>query len=164
MLIDNAKGVEDRTRKLFDVCRLRGIPVLTFINKCDRDGIEPLELLDTIGNALGIQCAAVNWPVGGGREFMGVAIRGTADVLLFGEGKGTGLVEFEKVARTSDHIPDSLRGKLAEDLDLLDGAGETYASDRFLAGQQTPVFFGSALTNFGVQPFLEAMVDIAPGP
>jgi len=164
MLVDNAKGVEDRTRKLFEVCRLRGIPVLTFINKCDRDGIEPLQLLDDIGQALGIQCAPVNWPVGSGREFQGVAIRGADEVLLFGQGRGTELVEFERVGRGSERIPDRIRGQLAEDLELLDVAGDAYTPERFLGGQQTPVFFGSALTNFGVEPFLEAMVDIAPGP
>lgn len=164
MLVDHAKGVEDRTRKLFEVCRMRGIPVLTFINKCDREGIEPLQLLDEIGNALGIQCAALNWPVGSGREFVGVAVRGADEVLLFGEGRGTELVQFERVGRHSDHIPESLRARLHEDLELLDGAGEPFDGTRFLAGKQTPVFFGSALTNFGVEPFLTAMVDLAPPP
>jgi peptide chain release factor 3 len=168
MLVDNAKGVEDRTRKLFEVCRLRGIPVLTLINKCDREGIEPLQLLDDIGAALGIQCAAVNWPVGSGKEFCGVAVRETEEVMLFGEGglasRGSDLVEFERVALTDERIRERLRSQVRDELDLLDGAGERYDPRRFLDGRQTPVFFGSALTNFGVQPFLEAMVDIAPGP
>ncbi len=163
MLIDNAKGVEDRTRKLFDVCRMRGIPVLTFINKCDRDGIEPMQLLDDVGKALGIECAAVNWPVGNGREFCGVAVRGTDEVLQFdNETRGTELVEFKRMK--IDALSDRLRGPLQEELELLDGAGEAYTRERFLAGKQTPVFFGSAMKNFGVEPFLEAMVDIAPGP
>jgi peptide chain release factor 3 len=163
MLIDNAKGVEDRTRKLFEVCRMRGIPVLTLINKCDRDGIEPIQLLDDVGAALGIQCAAVNWPVGEGKEFVGVAERATGDVLRFtGGNRGTDLVEQERI-RPED-LPEKLALKLMEDLELLDGAGEAYDRERFLAGKQTPVFFGSAMTNFGVQPFLEAMVDMAPGP
>jgi peptide chain release factor 3 len=163
MLIDNAKGVEDRTRKLFDVCRMRGIPVLTLINKCDREGIEPIQLLDDIGAALGIQCAAVNWPVGSGRDFVGVAERATREVLRFRHGDhGTDMVEFERL-QTSE-LPEKLGKQLEEDLELLDVAGETYDRDTFLAGKQTPVFFGSALTNFGVQPFLEAMVDMAPGP
>ena len=164
MLVDNGKGVEDRTRKLFEVCRMRGIPVLTFINKCDRDGIDPLQLLDDIGTALGIQCAAVNWPVGQGKEFCGVAERDTGEVLLFGPGRGTGVVEFERVSQGSDHIPERVRAQLIEDMELLDGAGERYDHQRFLDGKQTPVFFGSAMNNFGVQPFLEAMVEIAPGP
>ncbi|MDP2311132.1 MAG: peptide chain release factor 3 [Pseudomonadota bacterium] len=163
MLIDNAKGVEERTRKLFDVCRLRGIPVLTLINKCDREGIEPLQLLDDVGAALGIQCAAVNWPVGSGKEFVGVAERSTGDVLRFSGGnRGVDLVEQERI-RPED-LPEKLGTQLIEELDLLNGAGETYDREKFLAGKQTPVFFGSAMTNFGVQPFLEAMVDMAPGP
>jgi peptide chain release factor 3 len=163
MLIDNAKGVEDRTRKLFDVCRMRGIPVLTLINKCDREGIEPIQLLDDIGNALGIQCAAVNWPVGTGKDFIGVAERATGDVLRFvGDRRGTDLAEQERIR--VDDLPPELAAHVRDDLDLLDGAGETYNRDKFLAGKQTPVFFGSAMTNFGVQPFLEAMVDMAPAP
>ncbi len=162
MLIDNAKGVEERTKKLFEVCRMRGIPVLTLINKCDREGIEPLTLLDDVGRALGIECAPVNWPVGTGREFVGVYDRATRDVLRFGPGKGTELVEFERVAPES--LPDNLRAKLQEDVELLDIAGDSYDPLKFLQGKQTPVFFGSAMNNFGVQPFLEAMVDMAPGP
>jgi peptide chain release factor 3 len=162
MLIDNAKGVEDRTRKLFDVCRLRGIPVLTFINKCDRDGIDPLTLLDDVGRALGIECAPVNWPVGAGREFVGVYDRPSRQVLRFGSGRGTELVEFARVEPSA--IEGSAATKLAEDIELLDVAGDGYDPERFLAGKQTPVFFGSALTNFGVEPFLAAMVDMAPGP
>src|SRR4051812_11838966 len=120
MLIDNAKGVEDRTRKLFDVCRLRGIPVLTLINKCDRDGIEPIQLLDDVGAALGIQCAAVNWPVGTGREFLGVADRASGDVLRFtGGNRGTDLVEQERV-RPED-LPEKLALNLMDELDLLNG-------------------------------------------
>ena len=162
MLIDNAKGVEDRTRKLFEVCRLRGIPVLTFINKCDREGIEPLTLLDDVGNALGIECAPVNWPVGTGREFVGVYDRAARQVLRFGEGRGTELVQFDRVQPAD--LPENLRNKLEEDVELLDIAGDSYDPEKFLAGKQTPVFFGSAMNNFGVEPFLNAMVNIAPGP
>jgi peptide chain release factor 3 len=162
MLIDNAKGVEERTRKLFDVCRLRGIPVLTFINKCDREGIEPLTLLDDVGRALGIECAPVNWPVGSGRDFVGVYDRAAGKVLRFGEGRGTELVQFEAI--DPDALTGALRTKLDEDRELLDMAGDTYDPERFLAGLQTPVFFGSAMKNFGVEPFLDAMVHMAPGP
>jgi peptide chain release factor 3 len=165
MLIDNAKGVEDRTRKLFEVCRMRGIPVLTLINKCDRDGIEPMQLLDDVGAALGIQCAAVNWPVGEGREFCGVADRASREVMLFhGGSKGTDVVEFDRVKADDSRVPEKLALKLMDDLDLIDGASEGYDRDRFVKGLQTPVFFGSAMNNFGVQPFLEAMVEMAPGP
>jgi peptide chain release factor 3 len=162
MLVDNAKGVEDRTRKLFEVCRLRGIPVLTFVNKCDRDGIEPLQLMDDIGTALGIQCAAVNWPVGSGKEFCGVVVRETREVLLFAGGKGNEVVAFDRVGL--DAVPAKLASQVRDELELLDGAGETFDRVRFLATKQTPVFFGSAMTNFGVEAFLEAMVDIASEP
>lgn len=162
MLIDNAKGVEERTQKLFDVCRMRGIPVLTFINKCDREGIEPLTLLDDVGRALGIECAPVNWPVGTGRDFVGVYERSTGKVLRFGEGRGTELVQFEAVE--PETLEPRLLAKLDEDRELLDIAGDTYDRERFLAGKQTPVFFGSAMKNFGVEPFLNAMVHMAPGP
>ncbi len=165
MLVDNAKGVEDRTRKLFEVCRLRGIPVLTFINKCDREGIEPLQLMDDISTALGIACAPINLPVGSGREFCGVVERTTRDVVYFERDiRGTELVRFERVRLDDPRIPESAVAKVTEDLELLEMAGETYDLEKFLAGKQTPVFFGSAMTNFGVEPFLEAMVDIAPGP
>src|SRR5262249_50696867 len=138
MLIDNAKGVEDRTRKLFDVCRMRGIPVLTLINKCDRDGIEPMQLLDDVGAALGIQCAAVNWPVGEGREFCGVADRASREIMLFhGGAKGTDIVEFDRVPSDDPRVPEKLALKLAEDLDLIDGASEGWDRDRFVAGKQT---------------------------
>jgi peptide chain release factor 3 len=165
MLIDNAKGVEDRTRKLFDVCRMRGIPVLTFINKCDREGIDPIQLLDDVGNALGIQCAAVNWPVGSGRGFCGVALRASREVVMFDrEVRGTDLVPFRRVPLTDPTLDADLAARVSDELDLLDGAAEAYDPERFLAGKQTPVFFGSAMTNFGVEPFLDAMVDMAPGP
>ncbi len=165
MLIDNAKGVEDRTRKLFDVCRMRGIPVLTFINKCDRDGIEPIQLLDDVGAALGIQCAAVNWPVGSGRGFSGVAIRGSREVVLFeGGSRGVDVVPFRRVKLDDPSLSPELAASVSDDLDLLDGAAEVYDPTRFVDGKQTPVFFGSAMTNFGVEPFLDAMVDMAPPP
>jgi peptide chain release factor 3 len=166
MLVDNAKGVEDRTRKLFEVCRLRGIPVLTFINKCDREGIEPLQIMDDISAALGIACAPVNLPVGSGRDFCGVVERATREVVLFERdaSRGADLVKFERKPFAEAELSASIREKVAEDLDLLDMAGETFDRDAFLATKQTPVFFGSAMTNFGVEPFLEAMVDIAPGP
>ncbi|MEN9787194.1 MAG: peptide chain release factor 3 [Pseudomonadota bacterium] len=166
MLVDNAKGVEDRTRKLFEVCRLRGIPVLTFINKCDREGIEPLQLMDDIATALGIACAPVNLPVGSGRDFCGVVERASRVVVRFERdgARGTELVPFTRIPFADADLPESVAAKVAEDLDLLDMAGETFDREAFLAGRQTPVFFGSAMTNFGVEPFLEAMVDIAPGP
>ncbi len=166
MLIDNAKGVEDRTRKLFEVCRMRGIPVLTLVNKCDRDGIEPLQLLDDVGQALGIQCAPINWPVGSGRDFVGVVERSSGEVLLFSNSGGHDVVPFEriKLSEAEDRIREPVYKQAVEDLELLEGAGELFDQERFLSGKQTPVFFGSAMNNFGIEPFMQAMVDLAPGP
>ncbi len=169
MLIDHAKGVEERTRKLFDVCRLRGIPVLTFVNKCDREGIEPLQLLDDVGRALGIDCAPVNWPIGSGREFRGVVDLARRKVQRFHEqtGAGTALVGYDELDVSADLeslFGTSVTHQLQEDLSLLDGAGEVFDPERYLKTQQTPVFFGSAMTNFGVEPLLEALGQIAPGP
>jgi peptide chain release factor 3 len=167
MLIDNAKGVEDRTRKLFDVCRMRGIPVLTLINKCDREGIEPLQLLDDIGVALGIQCAAVNWPVGSGKNFCGVVERASHEVQIFQpQVGGFDIVPSIKVPmdQLGDKVAESVALNVMEELELLDGAGETFDRTRFLDGKQTPVFFGSAMNNFGIEPFMEAMAEVAPAP
>ncbi len=167
MLIDNAKGVEERTRKLFEVCRMRKIPVLTLINKCDRDGIDPLQLLDDIGAALGISCVAINWPVGSGREFRGVVERKSKEVLIFqSQIGGFDLVPIQRmsVEEAESTLSESVWKQLCEDVELLDGAGEEFDHEKFLAGEQTPVFFGSAMNNFGIEPFMEAMVDIAPGP
>jgi peptide chain release factor 3 len=169
MLIDSVKGVEPQTIKLFQVCRMRGIPILTFINKLDRLGREPLSLLDQIESILGIPCTAVNWPIGAGHEFQGVYDRAKQELLRFARGEGnsrqapmttTGLADPELRAMLGDHAHD----QLVSDLSLLEGAGTELDREAFLAGQVTPVFFGSAMNNFGVEPFLSWLVELAPSP
>jgi peptide chain release factor 3 len=170
MLIDAGKGVEAQTRKLFEVCRISGIPIFTFINKMDRLGRDPLELLADIEEVLGIDAVPLDWPVGAGSEFRGVYDRQLQKLLLFSGGKhGTTLVEQTEIEGAIDAaaVRDAM-GSAGPDvrdaLELLDGAGETFDPSRVRAGAQTPVFFGSALTNFGVLPFLERFLDIAPCP
>ncbi len=169
MLIDSAKGVEPQTVKLFEVCRLRQIPILTFINKLDRDGREPLALLDEIEQVLGIPCSAVTWPIGFGQTFEGVYDRWSRLVLHFDRGNPSE----RKVSMTTSSLQErALQGEiggyaytqLREELALLDTAGAPWSLDRFLRGEVTPVFFGSALTNFGIEPFMDRFLELAPPP
>ncbi len=171
MLIDAAKGVEAQTRKLFEVCRLRGISIFTFINKMDRHGRDPLELMSEIEEVLGIDAVALNWPVGAGNEFRGVYDRLGRRLQLFSGGEhGASLVDMQEVEGPHDGpavraaLGAQQADELAEALALLDGAGASYDPERVRAGRQTPLFFGSALTNFGVQPFLERFLELAPPP
>jgi peptide chain release factor 3 len=170
MLIDAGKGVEAQTRKLFEVCRLSGIPIFTFINKLDRLGRDPLELLHEIEEVLGLDAVPLNWPTGMGSAFRGVYDREARRLLLFHGGRhGTVRVEQTEIAGAIDApaVHEALGGaarELRDALELLDGAGEAFDPDRVRAGAQTPVFFGSALTNFGVLPFLERFLEIAPCP
>ena len=168
MLIDHAKGVESRTLKLFEVCRRRGLPILTFMNKLDRAGHDPLALLDEVSAALGgLRCVPINWPIGMGRDFRGVVDVRSREVLLFtGEGRvGAGMVDTERLS--FDAAKERIGGPLdevEEELDLLELAGDAWSHDDFLAGEVTPVFWGSAMTNFGIEPFLEFLVEQSPGP
>ena len=168
MVIDAAKGVETQTRKLFPVCRMRGIPVLTFINKMDVPGRDPLDLMTEVEDVLGIQACAVNWPAGSGSEFQGVAERANRELLRFSRaatgGAAKAIIERAPLAEMDQHLEPEIAGKLRADLELLDGAGNLFERDKFLSGQVTPVFFGSALTNFGVEPFFDAFVKLAPPP
>ncbi len=170
MLIDAGKGVESQTRKLFEVCRMSGIPIFTFVNKMDRLGRDPLELMSDIEDVLGIAAVPVNWPVGAGSEFRGVYDRQHERLLLFSGGKhGTRLVEQSDLAGPIDSpaIVDamgSMGGQVREQLELLDVAADPFDMEHVLAGEQTPLFFGSALTNFGVSPFLDRFLEIAPCP
>jgi peptide chain release factor 3 len=168
MVIDSAKGVETQTRKLMDVCRLRDTPIITFINKMDREGREPLELLSDIEESLGIECAAMTWPIGMGKSF-----RGTWNILknelhLFSATHGGKIQAGLVIKGLDDPRLDELLGDQAADLrrdmELVAGAGYPFDRDRYLAGRQTPVFFGSAINNFGVQELLNAFVDLAPAP
>jgi peptide chain release factor 3 len=169
MLIDNAKGVEPQTIKLFQVCRMRKIPIVTFINKMDRHGLDLLGLLDEIESVLGIPCSPVNWPIGAGPEFQGVYERWSRQLLRFEKAEGGARKAPVELSSLEDPalleaIGDDAYRKLIEELDLLEGAGAPFDRERFLAGELTPVFFGSAITNFGVEPFLDRFVELAPSP
>ena len=168
MLIDCVKGVEPQTIKLFQVCRMRGIPIVTFINKMDRDGKDPFELLDEIERVLGIPCSPANWPVGSGDLFAGVYDRWHKSLLLFEEGSRSqriGMHEGEwDDADLVAWVGANRLNKAREDLELLETAGTAFDREKFLAGQMTPVFFGSAMTNCGLAPLLDKFVDLAPPP
>ena len=168
MLVDVAKGVEPQTIKLFEVCRLRKIPIVTFINKMDREGKPPLDLLDEIETVLGIPTSPLTWPVGMGKEFRGVYERETKRFLRYER------AEFgRKAARLeasldddglADEIGETALNALRDEVGLLDDAGNDFDMERFLAGEVTPVFFGSAMNNFGVEPFLERFSSLCPEP
>ncbi|MBW4699940.1 MAG: peptide chain release factor 3 [Aphanocapsa lilacina HA4352-LM1] len=169
MLIDAAKGIEAQTRKLFDVCRMRGIPIFTFINKLDRPGREPLELLDEIEKVLGIDVYPVNWPIGMGDTFRGVFDRLEHTVHLFDRttgGKKMAPVTVGAIgdARMRALMDEGTYAQIVEEIELLDAAGVPFDLDRVAAGQLTPVFFGSAANNFGVQLFLDAFIRFASRP
>ncbi|MHB8383240.1 MAG: peptide chain release factor 3 [Candidatus Binataceae bacterium] len=169
MLIDSAKGVEPQTVKLFQVCRMRQIPILTLVNKMDRNGREPLALLDEIERVLGIPCSPITWPIGAGQAFQGVYDRWSRQVMRFdradsGARKADVTVSsLEQDALRSD-IGEHAYTQLGEELALLDTAGTPWDRERFLRGDLTPVFFGSALTNFGIEPFLDRFLVLAPPP
>jgi peptide chain release factor 3 len=169
MLIDSVKGVEPQTIKLFQVCRMRGIPIATFVNKLDRAGRDPFDLCDEIERVLGIPCSPVNWPAGAGPSFLGVFDRGRGRLLAF-ERADAGARRAPMTERDLDDplVGETLgaagRARLAEELALLDSAGNPFAPESFLRGEVTPVFFGSAMTNFGVEPFLDRFVELAPPP
>ena len=171
MLIDAAKGLEAQTRKLFEVCRMRSLPTFTFINKLDRPGRGPLELLDEIERELGLAVYAVNWPVGMGEDFRGVYDRRTGLVHLFERQHQGRKQALEQVVSLSDPlaevlIPAALLRQLKEDLEILDGVAPAFDIEAMHRGAMTPVLFGSAVTNFGVEPFLKAFLQyaVAPGP
>lgn len=169
MLIDAAKGVETQTIKLFHVCRMRGIPIFTFVNKLDREGKDPFELMEEIERVLGMRCCPMNWPVGMGATFQGVYDREQRHVEIFhGGDHGQRQVQTETSGpddpRLGQVIGDELQAKLQEDIELLDLAGDPWDFDRFRQGELSPLFWGSAMNNFGVQPFLEYFLRLAPAP
>ncbi len=169
MLIDAAKGVEEQTKKLFHVCRMRGTPIVTFVNKLDRPARDPFELMSEVEEVLGLATVPITWPIGSGDLFQGVYDR-----------EGKRVLTFERTAKNATKAPVKVGGiddpKLEEMLgadavselrgaiELLEGAGDDWDRDRFLRGDISPVFFGSALTNFGVEPFLEDFAGICPAP
>jgi len=169
MLIDAAKGVEAQTIKLFKVCRMRGIPIFTFVNKMDRAARDPFALMEDIENVLGIRTCPMNWPIGVDGDFQGVYLRNSGTISLYSGGNhGANMVEETQVA-LSDPAAQKLIAKhyldrLQNEIELLDVAGDAFDRDAVLHGQLTPMFFGSAITNFGVEPFLEAFLDVTPPP
>jgi len=169
MVIDAANGVEAQTRKLFEVCRRHRLPILTFVNKFDRPARDPLELLDDIERTLGIHAAPVNWPIGSAENFRGVYDIPRRHLLLYErEAQGQYRAPVD-VADLDDPDARALVGENAyahfrESLDVIGAAGTEFDVAEYLAGRQTPVFFGSALTNFGLEPFLRALVELAPPP
>ncbi len=169
MVIDAAKGVEDRTRKLMEVTRLRDTPIITFMNKLDRDIRDPMELLDEVENELNIACAPVTWPIGCGKEFKGVYHIHRDETILYSTGQGHTIQE-ERIIKGIDNseldaaIGDDLAMQLREELELVLGASHEFDSELFLKGELTPVFFGTALGNFGVDHMLDGLTEWAPAP
>ena len=168
MVIDTSKGVENQTRKLFKVCVMRHIPIFTFVNKMDRESRNPFDLMEQIESELGIQTYPVNWPIGSGKEFKGVYDRDKKHIISFEASGGQHQVAATEVD-LSDPSLDSLIGEdlhstLCDDIELLDGASYEFDIEKVRKGELSPVFFGSALTNFGVEPFLENFLEMTTSP
>ncbi|MFA5528860.1 MAG: peptide chain release factor 3 [Peptostreptococcales bacterium] len=169
MVIDSGKGVEAQTIKLFKVCKMRGIPIFTFINKLDREGRDPFDLLEDIEKVLDIKSYPMNWPIGNGKDFKGVYNRQNKHIELFSESNhGQSLAKVITGDPREDKFKDSLGPKLHQqllnDIELLDIAGDNFDLDQIAKGDLTPVFFGSALTNFGVEPFLKSFLELTAHP
>jgi len=168
MVIDAAKGVEAQTRKLFKVCVLRDIPIFTFINKMDREARNPFELCEEIEKELGIETYPVNWPIGCGKEFKGVYDRARRRIVHFTSHGGSKAATAAQVSLDDPQLDDligaPLHQRLADEIELLDGAACEFDLERVRHGKLSPVFFGSALTNFGVEPFLEDFLRMTPPP
>jgi len=168
MVIDASKGVENQTRKLFKVCVMRHIPIFTFVNKMDCESRNPFDLMEQIESELGIQTYPVNWPIGSGKEFKGVYDRDKKHIISFEASGGQHQVAATEVD-LSDPSLDSLIGEdlhstLCDDIELLDGASYEFDIEKVRKGELSPVFFGSALTNFGVEPFLENFLEMTTSP
>ena len=169
MVIDAAKGVEAQTKKLFHVCSLREIPIFTLVNKMDREAQDPFQLLEDIENELGIKSYPMNWPIGSGKDFKGVYDRGTKSIIAF-DGGNHGQNEVEAIQGEVDDpkfreiLGEALHDKLIEDIELLDIAGDEFDLEKVRKGELSPVFFGSALTNFGVEPFLQHFLKLTSSP
>ncbi len=168
MVIDVAKGVEDRTIKLMEVCRLRDTPILTFINKLDREGRDPIELLDEVESILKIRCAPITWPIGMGKRLKGVIDLRNETIHLYDPEHGGKIQHSEKIQglnnpQLNDAIGD-MADELREEVELVRGASHKLDLDAYRRGEMTPVFFGSAINNFGVEELLDAFADYAPPP
>ncbi|MBU0991150.1 MAG: peptide chain release factor 3 [Proteobacteria bacterium] len=168
MIIDSAKGVEPQTMKLMEVCRMRNTPIMTFINKLDREGISPLDLLSEIEDKLQVECSPLSWPIGMGKRFKGVYNIYKKTLHLFDPGKTKKTEGGVVITDLSDPKLDELLGsqatELRDDIELIEGAANPFELAHYLQGNQTPVFFGSAVNNFGVREMLDAFVEMAPGP
>lgn len=169
MVIDAAKGVEAQTKKLFNVCSLRGIPIFTFINKMDRESKDPFELMDDLENVLGIKSYPMNWPIGSGKDFKGIYDREKSLIEVF-NGGNHGQTAVESIEGSVDDnvfkdlLGEALHEKLKDDIELLNIAGDQFDIKKVREGSLTPVFFGSALTNFGVEPFLKEFLNLTTPP
>ena len=169
MLLDAAKGVEAQTIKLFKVCRMRNIPIFTFVNKMDRAAKDPFALMEELEQVLGIRSCPVNWPIGVDGDFQGVYHRDTKMVELYtGGDHGKKMVEKTDIAIDDPALEKALekhyRDRLEEEIELLDEAGDAFDLDKVRAGELTPMFFGSAVTNVGVEPFLDRFLSFTPPP
>ncbi|MFC1751019.1 peptide chain release factor 3 [Pseudomonadota bacterium] len=168
MVIDCAKGVEDRTIKLMEVCRLRDTPIISFVNKLDREGRDPIELLDEVEDILKIKCAPITWPIGMGKEFKGVFDLYNDCIHLFSATHGGKIQEGEVIDGLDNPRLDELWGHLADDIreeiELVRGASHEFDHEAYRKGELTPVFFGSAINNFGIRELLDAFAEWAPSP
>lgn len=168
MVVDGSKGVEAQTIKLFKVCVMRGIPIFTFVNKMDREAMDPFELIDQIETVLGIRTCPINWPIGSGKSFKGVYDRSSQTInRFFASDNGHKIEHIEAELGDSnldELITKELHEKLNEDVELLDGASDEFDLEKVRAGKLSPVFFGSALTNFGVEPFLQHFLEMTTSP
>ncbi|MEK6759650.1 MAG: peptide chain release factor 3 [Deltaproteobacteria bacterium] len=168
MVIDSAKGAEPQTEKLMGVCRMRNTPIITFINKLDREGLAPLDLLADIEEKLQIECAPLSWPIGSGKGFRGVYNLYRKELHLFTPGNETrqrdGVVITDLADKRLDEILGRQAQELRHDIELVKGAANPFDLEEYLKGNQTPVFFGSAINNFGVKELLDAFVELAPPP
>ena len=168
MVIDSAKGIEPQTKKLFKVCKMRGIPIFTFMNKLDRDGREPLDLIAELEELLDIEGCAMNWPIGMGKDLRGLYDIANRRIELYRpEDEANPYLALDEAGRIAGDNPlkeDSVYTQALDDIELIGEAGNAYDADKIATGEQTPIFFGSALTNFGVKTFLESFVNLAPAP
>jgi len=170
MLIDGAKGIEPQTIKLFQVCKMRGIPIFTFVNKMDRAAKDPFEIMEDLENILGIPATPINWPIGINGDFAGVYHRDIDKIEVYSQSDTHGANKVERLFYDKDNeevwekYGEHLRDQLLDEIELLDGAGDDFDLEKVLAGELTPLFFGSAMNNFGVEFFLEKFLEFTPPP
>lgn len=169
MVLDAAKGIEPQTLKLFEVCRLRNIPIITFINKMDRDGRDPFELMDEVQKKLQLEVTPASWPIGMGRDFKGCYDLMSDQLILFGRSKGAEMQDTVQCsgledAKLAEILPEGQLAQLREDVEMIRGVCEPFDRDLYLEGHMTPVFFGSAVNNFGIRELLGGIAQYAPKP